>query len=162
MQVDNQRTDIKTLATIVIVAASAVVILLSGFFGLIALLFGAEGARIVMVVALGGLALWGYDTIAARNRRDAAALANESFRIAVQGIIQHQSADDRGEIARDIVPLAIKTLMENQRSGQDIAKQIMQHGRFLAVEESKQAKAKPAAFPFEMKADDDAEMEELI
>lgn len=162
MQANNQQpTDVKTLATIVIVAAGAVVILAAGFFGLIALLFGTEGARIVMVVALVGLALWAYDAVSARNRRDANATTIEAFRVAVQGIIQHQSADDRGEIARDIVPLAIKTLMENQRSGQDMAKQIMQHGRFLMDNETKQAKAKPA-FPFEMNVDEDAEMEELI
>ena len=59
------------------------------------------------------------------------------------------------------MPLAIKTLMENQRSGQDMAKQIMQHGRFLMDNETKQAKAKPA-FPFEMNVGEDAEMEELI
>ena len=154
---------IKTLGAVVIVAALACILLLLALLGTVLLLFGEEGARMfVFAIMLVGV-YWFVSRNQAQIRRENLHDLTRVQEVAVQSIIQHQRADDQGEIARNLVPAAFKALTENQNRGQQLATEIMRHGRFLAESDAKSARNQKPAFPFEMGADSEVEeMEELI
>ena len=153
---------VKTLATIVVVAVVVCILLLLALVGVVAFLFGAEGARMLLVIAGVMVVFWFANWVQAKTRRENLHDLTRVQEVAVQSIIQHQRADDQGEIARNLVPAAFKALVENQGRGQQLATEIVRHGRFLAESEAKATRNQKPAFPFEMGSDGDDDMEEVI
>lgn len=153
---------IKTLGAVVIVAAVACILLLVALLGVVVAFFGEEGARMLLVVvALVGV-YWFVSRNQAQIRRENLHDLTRVQEVAVQAIIQHQRADDQGEIAR-MMPQVFKSLVEGQHKGQQIATEIARHGRWLADNEAKVARTNKPAFPFEVGAESEVEeMEELI
>lgn len=116
---------------------------------------------LLVVVALVGV-YWFVSRSQAQIRRENLHDLTRVQEVAVQAIIQHQRADDQGEIAR-MMPQVFKSLVDNQHKGQQLATEIARHGRWLADNEAKVARSTKPAFPFEMGADSEVEeMEELI
>jgi hypothetical protein len=153
---------VKTFATIVMVAAVACLLVLVAFLGVVVAFFGEEGARILLVVVAMMGVFWFVSRNQAQVRRENLQDLTRVQEVAVQSIIQHQRADDQGEVAR-MIPAVLKALVGNQHKGQQLATEIARHGRWLADSEAKVARSQKPAFPFEMVgADAEEEMEELI
>lgn len=153
---------IKTLGSVVIVAALACILFLVALLGVVVAFFGEEGARMFLVVgALVGV-YWFVSRNQAQIRRENLHDLTRVQEVAVQAIMQHQRADDQGEVAR-MMPQMLKSLVESQGRGQQLATEIVRHGRFLADNEAKVARTQKPAFPFEAGAESEVEeMEELI
>ena len=153
---------IKTLGAVVIVAVVACILLLLALLGAVLLLFGEEGARMfVFAIMLVGV-YWFVSRNQAQIRRENLHDLTRVQEVAVQAIIQHQRADDQGEVAR-MMPQVLKSLMDGQRNGQQLATEITRQSRWLADNEAKVARTRKPVFPFEMGAESEVEeMEELI
>lgn len=144
----------------VVVAIGAVVLFLWFGVEMIRREFGGEGVRMVMVLAGAMLMFWLVNAVQSKTRRDNLHDLTEVQRVAVQSIIQHQRADDQGEVAR-MMPQVIKVLAQNQQRGQQLATEIARHGRWLADGEAKVARNARPELPFDINGDDD-DMEEII
>lgn len=151
---------VKSLAMIVLVAVCACILVLVALLGIVVVFFGEEGARILLVIVLMLGVFWFVNRNQSQVRRDNLHDLTRVQEVAVQSIIQHQRADDQGEVAR-MMPAVFKALVENQHKGQQLATEIARHGRWLADNETKATRNQKPAFPFEM-ADTDDEMEEVI
>jgi hypothetical protein len=157
---------IKAVGAVVIVAVLACILLLVALLGIVVVFFGEEGARMLLVVVALVCVYWFVSRNQSQIRRENLHDLTRVQEVAVQAIIQHQRADDQGEVAR-MMPQVFKTLMDNQRNSQQLATQIAQHGRWLANNDAKAERTSKPAFPFEMGVDSDMEemveeMEELI
>lgn len=162
--IESKPVDLNILLYILVAICVAVAMIIGGGYLLMLLVeqqFGAEGVRVVMIIL--GISVM-YMVISwthAKMRRDNLHDLTEVQRVAVQSIIQHQAADDRGEVMRDLVPTAFRVMAENQNRGQQLAADITRHARFLSEQESKAARNTRPALPFDIGASDD-DMEEII
>lgn len=153
---------VKTFAAIIMVAVVACLLVLVALLGVVIAFFGKEGARVLLVVVAMLGVFWFVSRNQAQVRRDNLHDLTRVQEVAVHSIIQHQRADDQGEVAR-MMPAVFKALVENQHKGQQLATEIARHGRWLADSEAKVARNQKPAFPFEVgSADVEEEMEELI
>lgn len=160
-----QPTDLnalKAFGILIIVAVVACILLLVALLGVVVAFFGEEGARMLLVVVALMVVFWFASYVQSKTRRENLHDLTRVQEVAVQSIIQHQRADDQGEVAR-MMPAVFKALVENQHKGQQLAIEIARHGRWLADNEAKVTRNQKPAFPFEAGAESEVEeMEELI
>lgn len=162
--VESKPVDLNIILYVIVAACIGFLLILAGGWLLVELVrqqFGDEGVRMILMLA-GVMVLyfvisWTHSKVRRDNLHD----LTEVQRVAVQSIILHQRADDQGEVMRDLVPTAFRVMAENQNRGQQLATEIVRHGRFLADSEAKAARNTKTPFPFDMVGTEE-EIEELI
>lgn len=151
---------VQAFLAIVLGVVVAVLILGGAIVGLVYYSFGDEGVRMLtLAFGLFGmffLALWVIFRIIDRSTNSLTRVQE----VAVQSIIQHQRADDQGEVAR-MMPAVFKALMDNQHKSQQLATEMNRHGRWMVDNEMKVARNAKPALPFDFAGGDD-DMEEII